>query len=122
MAVYRDLNCFFPTIRPQLYDVEVIYQSLFNIFNTRPGEVLFQPDFGMPLEDELFELMDSATAFSLFSIVVNTVQRWEKRVSLDLALSKIIEYVDDNKYEMELSFTVNGMGNQLFEYRGSFLR
>ncbi len=122
MAVYQDLNSFFPTIRPWLYDVEVIYQSLFNIFNTRPGEMLFMPEFGMGIEDDIFDLIDDATAFALFSRVVSTVQRWEKRVSLDLATSSITAYPDENKYDMVLYFNVNGLNEQQFEYRGSFLK
>lgn len=122
MAIYRDLNCFTPTTRPMLLDVECIYQALFNIFNTRPGEVPFSPEFGVDLEDELFEIIDDVTAFAVYGKVIRAVQRWERRASLDTALSTVVPFPDDNKYEITLYFRVNGLSNQVFEYRGSFLR
>lgn len=120
MAIYSDLNSFNPTDISLLVDVESIYQSLFNIFNTRKGERLFEPEFGLDFEEELFELMDDVGAFALLDKVNREVSRWEKRVILDFGSSTITPYPDEKKYDILLYFTIVGLdAGQVYTYHGS---
>ena len=120
MAIYSDLNSFNPTDKSVLVDVESIYQSLFNIFNTRKGERLFEPEFGLDFEDELFELMDDIGAFALLDKVNREVSRWEKRVKLDFGSSTVTPYPDDKRYDILLVFSIVGMDeNEVYTYHGS---
>ena len=119
MAIYSDINSFNPTIRPLLLDVNSIYQSLFDIFNTIPGERHFTPEFGFQLEDELFELIDDASTLAVFQSILETVSRWEKRITVDTARTKITAVPDENKYEIELYFAIVGIANQTFQFQAS---
>jgi phage baseplate assembly protein W len=118
--IYSDLNAISPTKTPKLNNIQAIYQSLHNIFSTRPGQRLFEPEFGFDIDDELFELMDTLTEFSVLNRVINTVTRWESRVTIDTAKTTITGYPEQNKYELFLVFSVNGVSEQNFEFRASF--
>jgi phage baseplate assembly protein W len=83
MAVYTDLNSINPTSTSLLKDVESVYQGLFNLFNTTPGERLFLPEFGVDIEDILFEVIDDLTSAEIFRRIVEAVDRWEGRVLVD---------------------------------------
>jgi phage baseplate assembly protein W len=122
MPIYQAMNGSFPTTRPLLYEVEAIYESLFNIFNTRPGERPFQPEFGLEIEEELFELVDNVSAFAILDKIIKAVTRWESRVTLNLAGTMVTAYPDDNKFDVVIYFRVNGLSGDSFEYRGSFVK
>ena len=120
MAIYSDLNSINPTQSPLITEVEDVYQSLMNILNTIPGDRLFNPDFGFDLEPELFELINDLTAFSVYSTVFDAVTRWESRVSVDNARSKVIPVPEKRMYELELYFNIRGISDQTFSFIGSF--
>lgn len=122
MAIYSDLNGLNPTKNPLLKDVDAVYQSLSNIFNTRPGERVFLVEFGIDLEDMLFEIIDEATSLELYRRVVEAVGRWEKRVSIDNSRTQVIPDPENNQYILELYFQIEGMGDQTFEFRGAFTK
>lgn len=118
--VYSDLNSISPTIRPMLVDVQSVYQALFTLFNTRPGENPFNPEFGFELEDELFELIDDLGALAVIARVVQTVKRWEPRALVDNSRTQVIPFPDENRYELDLVFELQGVSGQQFSFTGSF--
>lgn len=118
--VYSDVNSLTPTLRPLLTDTESVYQALFNLFNTKPGDRLFQPEYGFDLENELFELIDDLGALEVLRQVFDVVQRWEPRVLIDAARSKVTPLEDQNKYELYLSFAIQGVEGQTYSFTGSF--
>lgn len=97
-----------------------MYQSLFNIFSTRPGERLFLPEFGFDLEDELFELIDDITTFDIYRMVVDVVARWESRVLIDNSVTRITPNYDQNSYDLVLAFAIQGLEGQTFTFITSF--
>jgi len=120
LSIYSDLNSINPTNKSLLTDAESVYQSLYNIFSTTPGERDFLEEFGFELEDELFEFVDDVTSLEIFRRVLEAVQRWEQRVIVDKANTKITAYPDENKFVLELYFSLRGVGDQLFRFVGSF--
>lgn len=120
MPIYSDLNSLNPAVKPLLTDVQAIYQSLYNLFNTRPGERIFLPEFGFALEDELFEVIDDITTVAVFRIVNEAISRWEGRVIIDTSRTVVTPVPDENKYELELYFSILGIEGQTFTFVGSF--
>lgn len=118
--IYSDLNGLDPTNTPLLYDLDSIYLSLSNIMNTKTGERLFLPDFGMDLDDIIFDLVDDATALEIERRTYEAISRWDSRVVINTGLSSITPNYDDNFYEVVLFFKIKGMGDQGFKYVGSF--
>jgi phage baseplate assembly protein W len=122
MAVYSDLNSINPTDFPLLTEEEAVYQSLFNIFNTTPGEALFVPEFGLDLEEELFELLDDISALQIFRKISASIERWETRVIIDSVNTIITPIPDENIFDLFLVFSIQGTDGQRFEFKGSFTK
>lgn len=122
-AIYSDLNSFTPTLKPLLEDIESVYQSLYNLFNTVPGERFFSSiPFGFNMDDEIFEMMDELGALQVYAKVVDTVTRWEARVQIDNSRTQVIPDPDSNTYDLNLYFEILGMDGQSFNFKGSFSR
>jgi phage baseplate assembly protein W len=119
MSIYSDVNSISPTTQQLLVDVEDVYQSLFNLFNTRPGERLFEPEFGLQLEEELFEIIDDITSVDVFRIVNEAISQWETRVIVDSSRTVVTPMPEDNKYDIVLYFSIQGISGQTFTYQGS---
>src|SRR5579863_8180739 len=81
--IYSDLNGLTPQVTPLLVEVQTIYQSLFNILNTKPGERLFEPGFGLSLESYLFELNDKILELTVLQNLITSIGTYEQRVVID---------------------------------------
>lgn len=117
--VYSDLNAISPTSKPILTDIESVYQSLYNILNTRKGERLFEPEFGISLEDYLFELDDDLTESALMQDLGIAIMNYEARVTIDYRNSSITKVQNDHKFILELIFNIAGLEGQSFSLRGT---
>jgi len=65
------------------YDEEAIKNSLTNIFNTIPGERFLIPEFGANLRQYLFRPVTESTANQIGRVVLDAVERWEPRVTVE---------------------------------------
>ncbi len=120
MSVYFDLNMFTPTTeRERLFDVEVIYQALAVLLNTRPGTFPFRPEFGIFLEDELFEFADTATALDIFRRLTDAIDKFEPRVELDTSQTRVIPFPDENRFDVDIHFTLPDISEEVFSVTGS---
>jgi len=122
VVIYSDLNSFTASSVPLLYNLDAVYQSLTNLFSTHTGERVFLPEFGFDLEEELFEIIDDVTTVEILRRVVNAVERWEQRVTVDSSRTKIIPDSDNNAYHLTLAFNVIGLEDTSFEYKVSFVK
>lgn len=113
--LYSDLNETNPTKKTLLKDVEAIYQSLDTILTTSPNERLFS-DFGADLEADLFELNDSFTEDDIFSKIIEGVEKYEPRVTVDRKHSTVVRDPDANLISIDLQFAIQGIENQSFNY------
>ncbi len=119
--VYSDVNSFAPTVKPLVEDVQSVYQSLFNILNTRKGEKPFFPNFGIDLDEELFEVIDDVSAVEVLRQVIDGIETNDPRVIIDISNTKVEPYPDDNKYELYLVFSLQGIEEQTFTFQGSLV-
>lgn len=119
MFIYSDLNQSNPTLSPLLFDIQCIYQSLFNILNTKIGERLFNPTFGISLEDQLFELEDSITETAILQGIITAVNDFENRVIIDTQETTITLIPGKNQVELVLVFSIVGVQGQLFTLSGT---
>ena len=109
---YSDLNQYTPTNKPLLTDVEAISQSINNILATRSYERLFNNDFSLDFEDELFELIDDAAAIEILRVIVERVERFEPRVRLNLSLTDVIPDPDANRFTVNLVYSLVGFEDE----------
>ena len=119
VTLYSDINLSKPTTTPRVVNVSSINQALFTLFNTKLGERLFLPEYGIDLEAILFMIIDDATALYIEQKIVEAISRWEPRVVLDYSNTSITPHEDDNRYDIILAFRIVGLEDQVFKFEGS---
>ncbi len=60
-----------------------IYQSIFIILSTRPGERVMRPEFGCRVHELIFEPRDASTAALAQKYVSEALLRWEPRIDVN---------------------------------------
>lgn len=121
MPLYSDINAISPTKHPLVTDFQSVYQALITLFNTRPGEILFFPEYGVDLEDNLFELIDDISASLIYNQVIIAVKTFEPRVTVDNSRSTLTAIPEENKFELVLQFNIIGLeSTQNFQLIGNF--
>lgn len=114
-ALYKDLNQFTPQTRQFSEDARAVYQSVYNIISTRKGERLFNVNFGINLEDELFELNDEETQDRIKTAISSGISEYEPRVTLDLNATKIEVNEDSYQIQVTIVFSIQGIEGQTFQ-------
>ena len=114
--IYSDLNSDKPTESPLVYNLDSISQSLTDLISLRRGEILFNPDKGLNLEDELFELVDDLSALILFNNIVQSIETYIPIVELDYANSRVVANLDENAFEIIILYSVKGLQGKSFSY------
>src|SRR3990172_4649355 len=105
---YYDLNEENPTENPEVTDVNSIVQNVLNLILTPKRTRMFDPEYGVDLDDQLFELFDDASALEIFNSVTDAVRKYEPRVILDFSQSDVTADPDNNSYEVKLFFQIQG--------------
>ena len=98
------------------YNVDAIKNSIFNLFNTRKGQRILLPEYGLNLDQYIFERMSREIAYSIGEDIRIGIQRYEPRVT-PLKINVSPSY-DINTYEVTivlyipaLSINTNISGN-----------
>ena len=110
--IYKDIDMGF-SINPvtkdisRKHDVNAVKQAMKNLLFTDYYTKPFQPKYGSPLAEALFEPMDDNTANIIATLVQEAFDNWEPRVRID----DIIVYpdYDQNEYKVQLNFHVVGV-------------
>lgn len=63
-------------------DIKAINNSIKNIFNTKRGQKLLNPDFGSSLEQYLFEPVTSLGAKAIGDMIYNSISKYEPRITV----------------------------------------
>ena len=119
---YRDINSDSPTSKPDLFDVQAIVQNVRDFVFTRRGSRLFLPDFGVDIDDLLFELMDDEAAVEVFNNIVIGLRKYEPRVRLNNGQSGVLADPDANTFYIDLFFEVEGFDGQTFRVTDAVTR
>lgn len=64
------------------YDIYAIRNSIRNIFNTRKGERILNPEFGVSLEQYLFEPLNTTIGHQIGTTIQEGIQAYEPRVTI----------------------------------------
>ena len=110
MAFYSDLNYIKPEKGPILEDLAAIYQAVYTIFKTTPGERLFHPTWGGCLDRYKFEPCDEITARSMFYDITEALKQ-EPRVDLDTSKSYVIPDPVNSQFFIQLKFNAPGFSD-----------
>jgi len=95
-------------LRGELYDVDVINQSIELILTTNYGERLFLPSYGSVLSRILFSLTTDSSFETLLSTIIEEIGRWEDRITIDTTHSQLIINDDLHTVTIVIPYSING--------------
>jgi phage baseplate assembly protein W len=96
----------------EVYDEDVIKQSVEVIIATILGERLFFPEFGTTVWSKLFENMDESTGENLIDELVVAIKRWEDRIFLLERDIQLDMYPDENSMIIDIPFVIVRTGKK----------
>ena len=96
-----------------------INQSLYDIFSTRKGERVLQPEYGSQLHRLLFEMADDVLEDMIKIYVLEAIEQWEPRIEVDFISA---ERVPDDEHVVEVSIhyrisKTNIQGSYIYPFR-----
>lgn len=112
---YRDINEDNPKTSPDLYDVDSITQNIVNLIRTTKGTRPFNIEYGVDIEDELFELMDTGAELRIYNTIADGLRQFEPRVELDQGASDVVADPDNNQFDIKLYFSIEGFDDKLYQ-------
>ena len=107
--LYSDINGNDAFNNPILIDLDAVIQSVINLMTIKRTELVFLPEFGIDAESYLFEFIDEVGALLLFQNLVNSINAYDPRVSINLFLSTVIPDYDNNTYIARIAFYIKGL-------------
>ena len=99
-----------PSKYGEIYDVDVINQSIELILGTSRGERLFIPQFGSGLPYRLFNTFTESEAEAILDLVIEDIQRWEDRITILQDESRIIVNLDNNYIVLIIPYIIKKRG------------
>lgn len=84
-------------------DVQAIRNSLYNIFSTKKGQKLLNPNFGSSLEQFLFENVTSTVGEMIGNNILNALESYEPRI--DVLAVNVYPQPDFNQYRIQVVFS-----------------
>lgn len=103
--VQRDISSY--------YDVSAVNNSLANLIRYRKGERLYNMDYGLDIEEYIYEPINSATARAIGDRINSAISKWEPRVAL-IAVD-ITPRISENQYDITVRYSVPLMGSSEYE-------
>ena len=98
-GLYRESNT---TDITESRDFEAVSNSIFNIFNTTPGQKILSPTFGLDLKRYLFSPLTTDIAENIGETILLGLERWEPRVRI----INVHVLVDIILYQYEITLTI----------------
>jgi len=89
-------------------DLTAVRNAIDLMLAYKPGQRLFNPQFGCDLEALLFEPMDAAlTDFIMHELIV-CLTSWDARIKVSIHKSSITPDYDNNSYDLSLVLEITG--------------
>lgn len=86
------------------YDMQAVKNSIANLLSTKKSEKILNPEFGLRLEDYLFEPITETTATAIYNEILNAISIFEPRVQVvDL---QVIPVPDQYQYIINIALRV----------------
>lgn len=86
------------------YDISAVKNSINNIFSTKKNEKILSPEFGLRIEDYLFEQVTDTTATAISNEINTAITQYEPRVQI--VELQVIPYPDQYLYVINLTLRV----------------
>ena len=94
----------------EIWDVNVIDQSIEMILGTLIGERLFNTSFGYGLQYRIFNIASPEEAENILDEVAQAIKKWEDRVVLIESQMKIIADVDQHVVVILIPYMIKRTG------------
>ena len=86
------------------YDMQAVKNSIANLLSTKKSEKILNPEYGLRLEDYLFEPITETTATAIYNEILNAITIFEPRVQVvDL---QVIPVPDQYQYIINIALRV----------------
>ena len=92
--------------------------SLNNLLTTEKGERLNLPQYGLSMDDYLWEIVDEDTAWALKNKLFYEITYWEPRVEMNIQKSTVIPLPEEKAFDVTLVFTVKNIPDSEFKLSG----
>jgi phage baseplate assembly protein W len=92
------------------YDENAIFNSIRNIFNTKKGQKILNPTFGLDLEVFLFDNISRENADIIGKTIYEQMPIHEPRIIVQTV--NVIANPDDNEYEITISIVIPSLDNR----------
>ena len=92
------------------YDENAILNSIKNIFNTKKGQKILNPTFGLDLDVFLFDNISKENADIIGKTIYEELPIHEPRITVDSI--NVIARPDDNEYEISISIIIPSLDNR----------
>jgi phage baseplate assembly protein W len=92
------------------YDVQAIKNSIRNIFTTKKGQKILNPDFGCSLEQYLFTQITESNAKAIGSEILRGITKYESRINVKNIY--VIPSIDRNSYNISVYYTLLEINKQ----------
>lgn len=89
----------------ELYDIDVIVNSINNILNIQKGSYICDPNFGVGLEKYIFEHTDEITKQAIMHEVRNAISIYEQRAKIDI---DVYYYNNMNGFQIYIKIEMDG--------------
>ena len=92
------------------YDEHAIFNSIRNIFNTKKGQKILNPTFGLDLEVFLFDNISRENADMIGKTIYEELPTYEPRITVDSV--NVVARPDDNEYEISITIIIPSLDNK----------
>lgn len=86
------------------YDLAAIKNSIYNLFNTVPGERILLPDYGSDLRKYIFEAVSDLRGTLIGREIYTAITRWEPRVNV--INIDVVGHTDTQEYDITIVLQV----------------
>jgi len=116
--VYKDINedLALDSVKRDIasyYDVAAVNNSLANLVRFKKGERQYNMEYGLDIDQFLYESINTATARSIGERIRTAIKAWEPRISL--VNVKVIPKIDDNEYNITIKYSIPLLGSDEYE-------
>ena len=92
------------------YDEYAIFNSIQNIFNTKKGQKILNPIFGLDLEQYLFENISKENGETIGQTILEELSLFEPRVTVNDVT--VVARPNNNEYKIDISITIPWLNNK----------
>ncbi len=91
-------------------DTAAVKNSIYNIFSTKKGEMLLNPEFGSSLESYLFENVSPLIANIIGENIIGSLEKYEPRI--EVLYVNVLPQPDQNQYYVQLVYKFVNIKNE----------